>query len=76
VSSEFDSFHDMNLNKSTTKCSTLDQINQIRKLILVFITLDEDDNDGGDDNGLMKIFTNLKNQIDEVPKVYHQYKIL
>ncbi|AES77653.2 methyl-CpG-binding domain protein [Medicago truncatula] len=48
----------MNLNKST-KCSTLDQINQIY----------EDDNDGDDDNGLMIIFSDLKNQIDEVPKV-------
>jgi len=60
VSSKFESFHDLNMNKSI-KCSTLDQINQIRKLILVFIKLDEDDNDGDDDNILMKIFTNPKN---------------
>jgi len=63
------------LNKST-KCSTLDQTNQICKLIIVFITLDEDDNGGDDADVLMKIFTNPENQIDEVPKVYHQYKIL
>jgi len=63
------------LNKST-KCSTFDQTNKIYKSILVFIKLDEDEDDNDHDNVLMKIFTNLKNQIDEVPKVYHPYKIL
>jgi len=41
---------------------------------LGLITTDESEDD--DDNALMKTILSLENQIDEVPKVYHQYQIL
>lgn len=41
---------------------------------LDLITTGESEDD--DDNALMKTILALKNQIDEVPKVNHQYQIL
>jgi hypothetical protein len=43
---------------------------------LGLITTGESEDDDDDDDALMKTIITLKNQIDELPKVHHQYQIL
>jgi len=54
--------------------SMFDPIGLNNRSDLGLIAIDECEDD--DEDALVKIIITLKNQIDEIPKVYHQYQIL
>jgi hypothetical protein len=54
--------------------SMFDPIGLTNRSGLGLITIDKCEDD--DEDALVKIIITLKNQIDEIPKVYHQYQIL
>jgi hypothetical protein len=56
--------------------SMYDPIGLTNRSELGLITIGECEDDDDDDDALMKTFISLRNQIDEIPKVYHQYQIL
>lgn len=55
-------------------CSILGQVSSCLNFII--LDVDEGEDDIEDEDLIMKIIMNHTNQVDEVPKVYHQYYLL